>query len=338
MSREIGVAVVGCGYWGPNLVRNLSVITECTVRTVCDTDAERVRAICRRYPAVRGASDVRDVLCDPTIDAVALATPVSTHYPLARAALEAGKHVLVEKPFTHSSETAAELIDLAAARGLVIQVDLPFVYGGAVQKIRGLIERGEVGELLYFDSVRVNLGLFQSDVNVVWDLATHDLSIMLYLVQRMPRSVSAVGMAHYGPLEDIAYLTMRFDDALIGHVHVNWLAPVKLRSVLIGGSQRMVVYDDLEPSEQVRVYEKGVTLGNGNGAARTRALVDYRVGDMWAPHIDKTEPLSLVCRDFIGAIMDGRRPLADADLGLRIVRILEAAQRSIERGGEWIDP
>jgi predicted dehydrogenase len=338
MSGEIGIAVVGCGYWGPNLVRNLSVLPECALRAVCDPDAERVRQICRRYPALRGLSDVRDVLRDPTIDAVALATPVSTHYPLARAALEAGKHVLVEKPFTHSAETAEALGELAEARGLVLQVDLPFVYGGAVQKIRALIEGGEVGELLYFDSVRVNLGLFQSDVNVMWDLATHDLSIMLYLLQRMPQSVSAVGTAHYGPLEDIAYLTMRFDDSLIGHVHVNWLAPVKLRSVLIGGTQRMIVYDDLEPSEQVRVYEKGVTLGNGNGAARTRALVDYRVGDMWAPHIDKTEPLALVCRDFLGAIAERRRPLADADMGLRIVRVLEAAQRSLGRGGEWIAP
>jgi predicted dehydrogenase len=332
----IGVAVVGCGYWGPNLVRNFNAVPECVVRVVCDADAGRMEKLCARYPAARPVQDVAEVLRDPAIDAVAFATPVSTHYPLARAALEAGKHVLVEKPFTHSVETAERLVELAFERGLVLQVDFPFIYGGAVQKIRGLIESGEVGQLLYVDSVRVNLGLFQSDVNVLWDLATHDLSIMLYLVRRMPRWVSAVGMAHYGTLEDIAYLTLQFDDTLIGHVHVNWLAPVKLRSVLIGGSQRMVVYDDLEPSEKVRVYEKGVSLGTGDGAERARALVDYRVGDMWAPHLDKTEPLELVCRDFVRAIEDGRRPLADGGLGLQVVRILEAAQRSLARGGERV--
>ncbi len=332
----IGVAVVGCGYWGPNLIRNLSALPECALRAVCDGDGARLARICRQYPAARGVADVQDILRDPTIDAVALATPVSTHYPLARAALEAGKHVLVEKPFTDSAETAARLIDLAAARGLTLQVDFPFVYGGAVQKIRALLDQGEIGRLLYFDSVRINLGLFQSDVNVLWDLATHDLSIMLYLVQQMPRWVSAVGVAHYGTLEDIAYLTLQFDDALIGHVHVNWLAPVKLRSVLIGGDRRMIVYDDLEPSEKVRIYEKGVSMGGDSGAARTRALVDYRVGDMWAPHLDKTEALELVCRDFLGAIAERRHPLTDGEMGLRVVQVLEAAQRSLARSGERV--
>jgi predicted dehydrogenase len=333
----IGVAVVGCGYWGPNLVRNLSALPECEVRAVCDPDPARLAQVCRRYPAVRGVAAFDDLLRDPAVDAVALATPVRTHYPLARAALEAGRHVLVEKPFTDSTETAARLVDLAAARKLTLQVDFPFVYGGAVQKIRSLIDSGDLGRLLYFDSVRVNLGLFQSDVNVLWDLATHDVSIALYLMQRTPQWVSAVGSAHYGPLADVAYVTMQFDDALIGHAHVNWLAPVKLRSVLIGGSERMVVYDDLEPSEKVRVYAKGVTL-NGDRQARTQALVDYRLGDMWAPHIDKTEPLEHACRDFLRAVDDGRPPLTDGHMGLEVVRILAAAERSMESGGARVAP
>jgi predicted dehydrogenase len=242
---------------------------------------------------------------------------------------------MVEKPFTHSVESARELVREADERGLVVHVDHTFVYSGAVRKIREILDSGELGELLYLDSVRINLGLFQPDVNVVWDLAPHDVSILTYLVDARPEWVSAIGSAPYGEHENLAYLTVKFPGNLIAHVHVNWLAPVKIRSTLIGGSKRMIVYDDLAPSEKIRVYEKGVTLA-ADPQTRARALVDYRVGDMRAPYIDKTEPLARVCRTFLDAIA-GRAPTpTDARAGLRVVEILEAAQRSIERDGERI--
>lgn len=333
MSR---VAVVGCGYWGPNLIRVLSMLPECTLEAVCDQDEKRLEQVARRFPAVRTTPDVRTLLADPAIDALVIATPASTHHSLVRAALEAGKHVLVEKPFTTSLASAKELVDLARRRDLVLQVDFPFVYDTAVQKIRSLIAGGELGRVLYIDSVRVNLGLFQSDVSVLWDLVSHDVSILLYLLATMPSWVSATGVAHYGELAEVAYVTMMFEQNCIAHVHVNWLAPVKVRSMLIGGAQRMVVYDDLEPSTKLRIYEKGVTLGKVGGVERRRALVDYRMGDMCAPYLAKTEPLELVCRDFLAAISQRRPPLTDGEMGLRVVQVLAAAEQSIARGGARI--
>ncbi len=331
----IGVAVVGCGYWGPNLIRNFSGLGQCEIRAVCDLDRERLAALARRYPAVRAVSDFREVLTDASVDAVAICTPVRTHASLALAALEAGKHVLVEKPMTHSVETAEVLIEVAEARGLTLQVDHVFAYTGAVRKIRSMVEGGEIGDLLYIDCVRINLGLFQPDVNVVWDLAAHDVSIITHLLDQRPRWVSAVGSAHYGEFENQAYVTLKYDGSLIAHVHVNWLAPVKLRSTLIGGSKRMIVYDDLEPSEKLRIYEKGVTLSDEPGS-RERVLVDYRVGDMYAPYVDKTEPLELVCRTFLESIEKGTPPLTDGRAGLEVVRVLEAAQQSMRKHGERI--
>jgi predicted dehydrogenase len=329
------VGVVGCGYWGPNLVRNFQVLDGCEVRALCDLDPARVEAVRRLYPTIRAARDFEDLLADPAVDAVAVCTPVHTHFPLARAALEAGKHVLVEKPLTDSVASAQALVELAEARGRILQVDHTFVYTGAVRKVREIIERGDLGELLYLDFVRVNLGLFQEDVNVLWDLGPHDLSVLSYWVARPPVSVSAVGSAHYGELEDQVYVTVKFEGSLIAHLHLNWLAPVKVRSTLIGGTRRMIVYDDLEPSEKVRVYEKGVTLVSDAGA-RARALVDYRVGDMFAPYIDKTEPLALVCREFRDAVLTGRAPITSGRAGLEVVRILEAAQESMRKQGAQI--
>jgi predicted dehydrogenase len=331
----LGVGVVGCGYWGPNLVRNFQTQDGCTVRAVFDRDARRMEPVRRLYPTIRAAASFEDLLGDASIDALALCTPVETHFPLARAALEAGKHVLLEKPLTHSAASAAELVGLAERRGRVLQVDHTFVYSGAVRKVREIIQGGEIGELLYLDFVRVNLGLFQSDVNVLWDLGPHDLSILVHLVDRPPLWVSAVGSAHYGNLEDQVYVTVKYDGALIAHLHLNWLAPVKIRSTLIGGSQRMIVYDDLEPSEKVRVYAKGVTLA-GDSSVRQRALVDYRLGDMFAPHIEKTEPLARVCRAFVEAIEGGRPPPTDGRAGLEVVRLLEAAQESLRKHGERV--
>jgi predicted dehydrogenase len=330
-----GVGVVGCGYWGPNLIRNFSALETCELRAICDSEPARLAPLQRRYPAVAAYSRFDDLLADPSVDAVAVCTPVGSHFGLASAALATGKHVLVEKPLTDSAETAKLLVEQARSKGLVLQVDHTYVYSAAVQKIRSVIDAGELGDLLYIDSVRINLGIFQSDINVVWDLAPHDVSIITYLIDRVPEWVSAIGSTHYGSLENQAYVAIKYSSSLIAHLHVNWLAPVKLRSTVIGGSKKMIVYDDLEPSEKLRIYEKGVTL-NSNLSERARALVDYRVGDMFAPYIDKFEPLERVCRGFVDCIEQGGVPITDGQAGLDVVRVLDAAQESIRKDGERI--
>ena len=316
-------------------MRNFALLDDCELRSICDRDPARLEQIRRRFPGARATTDPNALFADPDLDGVAICTPIESHFELASEALQAGKHVLVEKPLTASVETAEMLVAMAEELGLTLQVDHTFVYSGAVRKIREIIDRQELGDLLYFDSVRINLGLFQSSINVLWDLAPHDLSIMIHLIDRLPRWVSAIGTAHYGEHEDIAYLTMKFDDSLIAHLHVNWLAPVKLRSTLIGGSKRMIVYDDLAPSDKIRVYDKGVTA-NADPTSRNRILVDYRVGDMYAPHIDNTEPVKRVCQAFVDAIGHGIRPPTDGLAGLRVVRLLAAAQESIHKNGERI--
>jgi len=333
--HPVRVAVVGCGYWGPNLIRNFEELVGSDVRIVCDRDAERLASIERRFPSIVTLTDFNELLADPQIDAIAICTPIHTHFGLARQALEAGKHVLVEKPLTDSVETSQKLVELARANHLTLMVDHTFVYSGAVRKIKSMIESEDIGDILYFDSVRINLGLFQHDSNVLWDLAPHDVSIMSFLIERDPQWVSAIGSAHFGDLENMAYVTVQFDGPLIAHFHVNWLAPVKIRSTVIGGSKRMIVYDDLAPSEKVRVYDKGVSI-NGDPDDRRQAMVDYRSGDMFAPQIDNTEPLRNVCHGFVQAINTGRHPLADGDAGLRTVRIIEAAQTSMSRSGQRI--
>lgn len=334
-ARPIGIAVVGCGYWGPNVIRVCNALDGAEVQAVLDIDPARTVRVLRQYPGVRAAAGLREILDAPTIDAVSICTPVHTHYELASAAMHAGKHVIVEKPLTDSVETAQKLVDLAERKGLTLHVDHTFVHSGAVRKIRSIIDSGDVGDLLYLDSVRVNLGLFQPDVSVLWDLAPHDISIITYLIDRKPLWVSAIGSAHYGSRESQAYVTLRFEGSLIAHLHVNWLAPVKLRSTLIGGSKRMIVYDDLAPSEKIRVYEKGVTV-NGDLSERARVLVDYRIGDMYAPHIDKTEPLEEVFRDFFESIRTGAASRNDGRAGLAVVRILEAAQESLHHDGQRV--
>ena len=331
----IGIGVIGCGYWGPNILRNFSALESCSVRAICDLDPQRLEKLGRLYPALRTETDYQKLLANPEIEAVSICTPVHTHYALAMAALEAGRHVLIEKPLTHSVETAEKLVERAQELGRTLQVDHTFVYSGAVRKIRSIIEAGELGDILYLDSVRVNLGLFQPDVNVLWDLAPHDVSIISHLIERQPLWVSAVGSTHYGAHESQAYVTLKYDEAVIAHIHVNWLAPVKLRQTLIGGSRKMIVYDDLEPSEKIRVYEKGVSL-NGDSASRMQALVDYRMGDMNAPYLEKTEPLERVCRTFVDAVQNGTQPPTDGRAGLEVVRVLEAAEKSIRKNGERI--
>ena len=338
-AMSITVGVVGCGYWGPNLVRNFVENESAELRWVCDRDARRLERVARRFPAARPSADYDELLRDASLDAVVIATPVATHHAFVKRALEAGKHVLVEKPFTARARDAEELIEMAERRGLVLMVDHTFIYTGAVRKIKEIVEGGDLGDLLYFDSVRVNLGLFQHDVNVVWDLAPHDLSIMDYVVGREPRELLATGSCHIQPgLENIAYVQLRFDDSLIANFHFNWLSPVKIRRTLIAGSRRMIVYDDIEPTEKVRVYDKGVTR-NDAGADEEEAyktLVSYRTGDVWVPKLDPTEALHYVCAEFVDSIRDARPAASDGHAGLRVVRLLEAAQASINDGGRWI--
>jgi len=334
----ISIGVVGCGYWGPNLLRNFAENDSAELRWICDTDEARLAAMARRYPAAQTASDYQKLLADPQLDAVAIVTPVATHFQIAQQALLAGKHVLVEKPLTATATEAEKLIDLARRNARTLMVDHTFVYTGAVRKMKEVVQSGELGELLYFDSVRINLGLFQRDINVVWDLAPHDLSIMDYLIERQPDGLSAIGSCHIEKgIENIAYLIMHFPDDFIAHFHFNWLAPVKIRHTLIAGSRKMILYDDIEPTEKVRVYDKGVSTNRTapDREADYQTLVSYRTGDVWAPKLDTTEALRHVVAEFLDSIRTARQPLTDGAAGLRVVRLLEAAQQSIKRGGQF---
>ena len=340
----IRIGVVGYGYWGPNLVRNFSDVPGGQVAAVADMSADRRALAERRHPSITTTPDAADLIRDPRIDAIAIATPVSTHFELAMQALAAGKHVWVEKPLAMNTSQAARLVDQADRCGRTLIVDHTFAYTPAVRKIRELIDADALGRLYYYDSVRVNLGLFQHDVDVIWDLAVHDLSIIDYVLPERPCAVSATGMSHLsGKPENIAFLTLFFDNHLIAHLHVNWLAPVKVRRTLIGGSRKMIVYDDLEPSEKVKVYDKGVTInghannGDVNANQRYRMLVDYRSGDMFAPQLDITEALTTEAKHFISCVEGGRPTLTDGHAGLRVVRILEAATRSIAARGRIVE-
>lgn len=327
------VAIVGLGYWGPNLIRNFSGADGVESVSCYDISEERRKNTRKRFPLVR-VYDSYDELVKSDVDAIALATPVSTHHPLGIKALEHGKHLLVEKPMALSVKECEDLLNTAAKRNLTLMVDHTFVYTGAVRKIEEIVRSGLIGDVYYFDSVRVNLGLFQHDVNVLWDLAPHDLSIMDYVLKRKPTAVSAVGVHHINGIEDVAYLSVHFDSELIAHFHVNWLAPVKIRRILIGGSKQMVVYDDMQPAEKVRIYDKGVEVTTPEGIYKT--LVQYRTGDMYAPKIDDTEALNLLAHEFIGAIKDNRHALTDGEAGLNVVRILESAEYSLKNGGKVV--
>lgn len=332
--KEIKVGVIGCGYWGPNLIRNFNENQYTSLTHICDLNKERVARMKLRYPQVSVSTDYRHLLKDSSVDAIAVATPVSSHFLLVREALEAGKHVLVEKPFTQTVKEAEKLVSLAAKKGLVLLVDHTFVYTGAVRDIRNRIDARELGDMYYFDSVRVNLGLFQHDVNVVWDLAPHDLSIMDYLVGEEPVSVAATGTAHTpGGFEDVAYLTLKFKGDLIAHFHVNWMSPVKIRKIIIGGSKKMVVFDDLDPGERVKVYDKGISLSKMSQKSAYQSLVQYRIGDMYAPAIETKEALSVEVDHFADCIKNSKTPVTDGEAGLRVVRVLEAASRSLKKGG-----
>jgi predicted dehydrogenase len=318
-------------------VRNFAESHATEVVAVSDMSEQRLALAQSRHPGIGFTTDCQEIFSDPDIDAVVIATPVSTHYALGMEALQAGKHVLMSKPLADSSEKGQRLVDEARARNLVLMVDHTFLYTGAVRKIRQLVDEGNLGSLYYYDSVRVNLGLFQHDVNVIWDLAVHDLAIMDYVLGEQPRAVTATGAAHVaGQPASMAYLTCFFESSLIAHHHVNWLAPVKVRRTLIGGDRQMIVYDDLEPSEKVKVYDKGVTIRSGRESVY-ESMVGYRTGDMWAPQVTLTEALRVEVQHFVEVIRKGVVALSDGDSGLRVVRILEAAVESLDHRGRLVE-
>ncbi len=332
------IGVIGCGYWGPNLIRNFNAMEDVDVVAISDIRRERLDFISRLYPHIKNlTTDCNEIIKDKNIDAVVISTPVSTHFQLGMEAIENGKHVLMEKPMTATGEQAEVLIEAAERAGLTLMVDHTFIYTGAVRKIKEIIKEGSLGNLYYFDSVRVNLGLFQHDVNVIWDLAPHDVSIMDHIIAREPKSITATGVAHFDrEIENMAYISVNFGDDLIGHIHVNWLAPVKVRKILICGTEKMIVYDDVEPSEKVKVYNKGVEYVKSREEAYD-ILVQYRTGDMTAPQIDLTEALKLVSNEFYDAINENRKPLTDGAAGYRVVRILEAATKSVRKKGQVVE-
>jgi predicted dehydrogenase len=333
----IKAGLIGYGYWGPNLARNLADTDGVELSVIADARPERRAAAARHHPGAAMVADAAELIARDDLDAVVIATPLHTHYALATAAIERGRHVLVEKPLAASKREAESLAELADKHGVRLMVDHTFVYTGAVRTIRGLVDSGQLGDLLYLDSVRVNLGLFQQDTNVIWDLAAHDLSIMDHLVDARPVAVSADGTALAGfDRENVAYVTVHFDTGFLAHFHVNWLAPVKIRQMLFGGRQRMLVYDDMDPSEKVRVYDKGVNLDVVDEQTRRQILVSYRTGDMYAPKLDRREALALVVREFADSIAERRAPLTGAAAGIRVVSLLEAAERSLRSQGSRI--
>lgn len=331
MKKKMQVAVIGIGYWGPNLVRNFAKHPSVSKVFCYDIDEKRAAAVCNEFPKVAKASSYEEILKNSAIEAVAIATPVATHCELAQQALEHGKHAFIEKPFTSSVEEAKTLIDLAQKKKRKLMVDHIFAYNGAIKKIKEIIDAGEIGEIMYFDAVRINLGLFQHDVNVVWDLAPHDLSIMSYLLNDTPKAVSAVGISHFSTFEDIAYLTLLFNHNCIAHLHVNWLSPVKVRTIIIGGTHKMILFDDTEATEKIKVYNKGVNVTTREGIYRT--LIQYRTGDVHIPQFDTSEPLAEAVADFIGSIEKNKNPITNGTAGLSVVEILEAAQKSIKTDG-----
>jgi predicted dehydrogenase len=330
----IRVGVIGYGYWGPNIVRNLNGLESARAHMVCDKSSGALARVRKAHPSIQTVSDPAEILRSPEIDAVAVVTPVWTHYELAKRALENGKHVFIEKPFTSNSAQAKELIDLAARKNLTIMVDHTFLFTGAVRKIRELTESGALGDLYYYDSLRVNLGLFQHDVSVIWDLAPHDLSIIDHIIKGEPEAVVATGEKHLNGVEDVAYMTIYFPRNVIAHVNVNWLSPVKIRTTLIGGQKKMLVWNDLVADEKIRVYDKGVKIASGEGIRD--ALVSYRTGDMWAPQVQQLEALHVELDYFADCIMNSKTPINDGQAGLRVVQMLEAAETSIQRKGELV--
>jgi predicted dehydrogenase len=333
-SDVIKFGVIGYGYWGPNVVRNLDHIEGSEVVAVSDKSPAALKRVAKSYPNVKVSPDSNAVITSPDIDAIAVVTPVWTHYELTKAALENGKHVFVEKPFTSNAAQAEELINLAARKNLKIMVDHTFLFTGAVKKIGQILEVGTLGKIYYYDSTRVNLGLFQHDINVIWDLATHDLAIIDHLIKEAPEAISATGQHHLNGYEDIAFITIYFPNKVIAHINVNWISPVKIRTTLIGGEKKMLVWNDLEADEKLKIYDKGVDVKSQEGMYNL--LVSYRSGDMWAPQVEQVEALKMELNYFIDCIREDRTPFNDGCAGLKVVRMLEAANESLSKRGELV--
>lgn len=330
------IAILGYGYWGPNLVRNFNNAKDCEVSWVFDMSEQQLIKVNNSHPNIKTTMLLDDVLNDTETTAVAIATPVFTHFKLAKMALLAGKHVLIEKPMTSSVTEANELIALAKEQGKILMVDHTYLYTDAVQKIKQLLDEGQIGKLQYIDSTRINLGLFQRDVNVLWDLAPHDISICNYLMDELPMAVQAVGVAHTdNNLANIAYLTLFYKNNQIAHFNCSWVSPVKIRQMLIGGDQKMILFNDLETTEKIRIYDKGYSVVPESD--RDRLLVDYRIGDITIPKIPQTEALGAMAKDFIQSIENNTQPLSSSKSGLEVVKILEAAEKSIQNKGEYIE-
>ena len=333
-----GIGIVGFGYWGPNLARNFAALDDCRLAAVCEIRPELAKRAAEYYPSAKVTGDYDELLMDDGVDAVVISTPVSTHYDLAMKALRAGKDVLAGKPLTRTSTEARELIDTASDHGRVLAVDHTFLYTPAVRKIKKIMDSGELGQIAYMDSVRVNLGMFQQDVNVIYDLAPHDISIACYLLDEDPYTVRAVGATYSGrDVEYLAYIHLEYSEGLTAHFHLNWLSPIKIRRTLIAGRNRMIVYDDMETSEKVKIYDRGITIADDDLDSLYKTYVDYRTGDMIAPKLDTTEALAAEAAHFAECMDTRRNPLTDGEAGLRVVRIIEAAQASIDRGGEKME-
>jgi predicted dehydrogenase len=330
----VNFGVIGYGYWGPNVVRNLAGLEGSSVVAIAEMSAGARARAQKAYPGIHVTADAMEMIASPNVDAVAVITPVWTHYELAKAALENGKHVFVEKPFTSTTAQGEHLIEIASRKNLTIMVDHTFLFTGAVRKIRQLLNEGTLGKLYYYDSTRVNLGLFQHDINVLWDLAPHDLSIMDHLIQASPEAVVATGQKHLNCHEDIAFMTLYFPDNVIAHINVNWLSPVKVRTTLIGGEKRMLVWNDLEADEKVKIYDKGVNIGSREGVYEL--LVSYRSGDMWAPQLEQGEALRQELSYFADCVATGQTPHNDGCAGLRVVKMLEAATTSLKERGALV--
>lgn len=332
----IGVSIIGIGYWGPNLLRNISSIPSAQIRYVCDLDSERLKYIKRLYPNIKTTTDIKDIISDKKTDAVFVATPVRTHYPLAKMLLENKKHVLVEKPIADSVAHADELILIAKKNNLILCVDHTFIYTPAVQKMKDLVDKKELGDLFYFDSVRANLGLFQNDVNVLWDLATHDLAIMDYVLGKNPIEIMAIGASHIRKdMHNIVYVTVRYPGNLLGHIHVNWLAPVKLRLTILSGYHKMVSYNDLEPVEKIKVYDRSITYKQDTDNINL-SKYQYRVGDIYSPRLDDVEALHILIEHFLQSIQKKTKPVTDGMAGKRVVIMLEAAQKSLDNNSMFV--
>ena len=331
----MNIAIIGYGYWGPNLLRNFSQVNNCKVKMVSDFRSDRLAIVNKTYPTVNVTTNPDDILLSNEIDAVVIATPVFTHFSLAKKALENGKHVLLEKPMTSSIKEAEELMNLAKQKGLLLMVDHTFLYTGAVMKMKQLINEKSIGDIQYFDSSRINLGLFQIDVNVLWDLAPHDISILLHLINKKPYSVNSTGVSHTkNGIENVAYLTVNYSDNFIAHFSCSWTSPVKLRTMLIGGDKKMLVFNDLEPSEKIRIYDTGYNYKTDE--EKNRLMVDYRTGDVYIPKLESKEALFGMASDFINSIINKTEPLSNAQLGLDVIQILEASQQSIKNNGKEI--